>query len=164
MEEGMSNGNSAIGLPRASGLTGVARGLSRGVRRMLAASGQTTIEEMILPDGRRADLVSLSADGTIEIVEIKSCPTDFRADRKWRHYFEYCDRLYFAINADTPQDIIPEEAGLILADHFGARILRVGPESRLAAARRKTMLVRFARAAADRLHAIQDPRWRDPQM
>lgn len=165
MQRDVSNGNGPVATARdAPGLAGVARGISRGVRRTLAALGRTTIEEMVLPDGRRADLVALSADGAIEIVEIKSCTADFRADRKWRHYFDYCDRLYFALDQHTPLEIVPEEAGLILADPFGARILRVGAESRLAAGRRKAMLVRFATVAAERLHAVQDPRWRDPQM
>ena len=50
------------------------------------------------------------------IVEIKSSPADLRADRKWRDYAACCDRLYFAISEATPPEIMPPEAGLILAD------------------------------------------------
>ena len=138
-----------------------ARRIARGVRRMLAAAGQSTIEEMRLPDGRRADIVGVSPDGSIQIVEVKSGLADYRADRKWRNYMEFCDRLYFAAAIDTPAHIFPEDIGLIVADDFGARIVRTGVEQRLAAARRKAMLLSFARTAADRLHGLHDPHWRN---
>jgi hypothetical protein len=115
---------------------------------------------MRLPDGRRADIVALAPDGTINIVEIKSCVADYRADRKWPDYRDFCDRLYFAISLTTPAHIIPEEAGLIVADDYGAQIVRSGIEHRLAAARRKSVTLKFARMAADRLHSLHDPSWR----
>jgi hypothetical protein len=46
---------------------------------------------------------------------------------------------------------------LILADQFGAEMIRQAPEHRLAGATRKAMLVRFAHAAAVRLHGLVDP-------
>lgn len=134
--------------------------ISRGVRRMLAASGCSTIVEMPLPDGRRADIVAIRSDGSIEIIEIKSSVADFRADRKWPDYWSSCDRLFFAIDLATPAELIPMEAGLIIADDFGARLLRMGEERRLSAARRKAVLLRFAKLAADRLHQLHDPMWR----
>lgn len=141
-------------------LAPVAPRIARGVRRLLAAAGCSTVEEMILPDGRRADVVALLPDGSIHIVEIKSCVADFRADRKWRDYLDFCDSLYFAIDLATPAGIIPDHAGLIVADAYGARVVRAGVEHRLAAARRKAMTLRFAKLAADRLHALHDPLWR----
>lgn len=137
-----------------------ARRIARGVRRLLAAAGWSTIEEMRLPDGRRADIVGLLPDGSIHIVEIKSGVPDFRADRKWPEYREFCDQLYFAIDLATPADLIPEHVGLILADDFGAQIMRTGDEHRLSAARRKAVTLRFAKTAADRLHGLHDPLWR----
>ena len=101
--------------------------------------------------------MAVQPDGTIHIVEIKSCIADFRSDRKWPDYREFCDSLYFAIDLATPQTIIPETAGLILADNYGAQILRVGIEHRLSPARRKAVTLRFARTAASRLLAIHDP-------
>ena len=56
-----------------------------------------------------------------------------------------------------PAEIFPEGAGLILADAYGAEILRHAPEHRLAPATRKAMLLRFAQAAAQRLHGLVDP-------
>ena len=131
--------------------------IARGARRMLRAMGFSTVTELALSKSRRADLVALGSDGSILIVEIKSCIADFRADRKWREYSAHCDRLYFAISDAIPLEIMPEEAGLILADRFGAAILREARARALAPATRRAMLLRFACAAADRLHRLADP-------
>ncbi len=131
--------------------------IARGVCRQFAAAGCSTLTEMRLPDGRRADVVAVAPDGTVHIVEIKSCVVDFRADRKWPDYREFCDSLFFAIDLATPPEIIPQEVGLIVADGYGAQIVRAGAEHRLSAARRKAVILRFARTAADRLLAVQDP-------
>ena len=72
------------------------------MRRLLRAQGYSTVTELPLSDGRRADIVAVGGDGPMLIVEIKSCVADFRADRKWRDYAAHCDRLYFAISDATP--------------------------------------------------------------
>ncbi len=131
--------------------------IARGARRMLRALGFSSVTELALSDGRRADVVALGADGVILIVEIKSSIADFRADRKWRDYAAHCDRLYFAISDAVPPEIMPPEAGLILADRYGAAILREAPAHALAPATRRAVLLRFASAAADRLHRLVDP-------
>jgi hypothetical protein len=131
--------------------------IARGLRRMLRAHGFSTITELPLLDGRRADVVALRGDGALTIVEIKSSIADFRADNKWRDYLGHCDRLYFAICDTIPSEIMPLEAGLIVADAYGAAIVREAPEQRLAPATRRAVLLRFAQAAADRLHRLADP-------
>jgi hypothetical protein len=131
--------------------------IARGVRRMLRARGFSTVTELPLLDGRRADVVALHTDGSLLIVEIKSSIADFRADHKWRDYRAHCDRLYFAIGADIPIEIMPPDAGLIVADAYGAEILREPEPQRLAPATRRAVLLRFAQAAADRLHRLADP-------
>ena len=131
--------------------------IARGVRRFFRAAGVSTVAEMPLPSGRRADLVGLGIDGTIVIVEIKSSIADWRADQKWRDYRAHCDRLFFAIDGQTPADLMPADAGLFLADGFGAELLRDAPEHRLAPATRRAMLLRIARLAADRFHTLCDP-------
>jgi hypothetical protein len=131
--------------------------IARGVRRLLRARGFSSVTELPLVDGRRADIVAVNGEGEVLIVEVKSSPADFRADRKWRDYFAACDRLYFATSEHTPVGIMPEEAGLILADSYGAEIVREADLRRLASASRRAMLLRFAQAAADRLHRLADP-------
>lgn len=107
--------------------------------------------------GRRADILALGPDGTLHIIEIKSSVADFRADQKWRDYRAHCDRLYFAIPETVPQDIMPSEAGLMVADAYGAAIIHEAPEHRLAPATRRAVLLRFAQLAAARLHDLWDP-------
>jgi hypothetical protein len=135
----------------------VAAELQRGVCRAFRARGLSVITELSLANGRRADVVALSPSGDICIVEIKSCLVDYQTDGKWQDYLDYCDRLYFAVNADFPRAIIPEAAGLILADRYGAELVREPVEERLSAARRKAMMLCFARAAALRLQLHLDP-------
>lgn len=135
----------------------MAAAVQRGTCRMLRALGQATVTELPLANGRRADIVSLDAKGALVIVEIKSSIEDFRSDSKWPEYRDFCDGLYFAIPESVPEDLIPDEAGLIVADRYDAEILRHGLAHPLAAARRKAMLLRFARAAAHRLQVTLDP-------
>ncbi|WP_245580204.1 MmcB family DNA repair protein [Niveispirillum irakense] len=134
-----------------------AAAITRGVRRMMAERGQQGIVEFCLANGRRADLLCLSDKGEVTIVEVKSSVADFRADHKWQDYLEFCDCFYFAVSDDFPQELIPAECGLIVADAFGAEILRNGPVAPLPGARRKTLMVRIAQAAMARLHRLEDP-------
>jgi hypothetical protein len=131
--------------------------IARGTARFLHALGYSVVSELPLPSGRRADLVALGGDGEILIVEIKSSVADFRADQKWMDYKLHCDRLFFATVVDVPCEIFPRDAGLIVADVFGASIICEAPEHRLVPARRKTVMLRFAHAAALRLQALADP-------
>ena len=132
--------------------------VTRGVKRHLVQLGFAVVEELPLASGRRADVVGLSPSGDIWIVEVKSSVEDFRVDRKWPFYRLHSDRLFFATSPRVPLDLFPEDCGLILADAHGGEILREAPEHRLAAAARKAMTLRFARAAAVRLHLLSDPR------
>lgn len=143
--------------PAGRSLSGVAASLARGVCRYFAAAGYGCLLEVPLKSGRRADVMALDARGGIVIVEIKSGPQDYRTDRKWREYREFCDRFYFAVGEAFPQTLIPSEVGLILADRYGAAAIRDGPVHPLAGARRKAVSLRFARLAALRLQTTLDP-------
>jgi hypothetical protein len=135
----------------------VAAGVQRGVRRLFAQLGHATLPEFTLASGRRADIIALAPDGHLTIVEIKSSVADFRADQKWPDYEEFCDRFYFAVPDTVPFEILPEDRGLILADSFGAAIVREARPHTLAGARRKAVMLRFAHIAAGALHALADP-------
>ncbi len=135
----------------------VAAGVQRGVRRLFAQLGHVTLPEFTLANGRRADVIALGPDGCLTIVEIKSSVADFRADQKWPDYEPFCDRFYFAVPETLPLHILPEDRGLILADSFGAAIVREAQHHALAGARRKAVMLRFAHTAAGTLHAMADP-------
>lgn len=131
--------------------------IARGTRRLMWSLGLTTLPEVSLPNGRRADLIALSDKGQVTVIEIKSSIEDFRADQKWPEYLDYCDRLFFAVEAVFPREVLPEEAGIIVADRYGAEILRAAPEHTLPTPRRKALTLRMARLASLRLMGIADP-------
>ena len=135
----------------------IALNVQRGVRRLFAQLGHATIPEFTLASGRRADVIALAPDGVLTIIEIKSCVADFRADRKWPDYQDFCDRFYFAVPDTVPLEILPEDRGLIIADGFGAAIIRDSVRHPLPGARRKAVTLRFAQSAAFALHALADP-------
>ncbi|MGE3781332.1 MAG: MmcB family DNA repair protein [Alphaproteobacteria bacterium] len=135
----------------------VAGRLARGICRTLAELGYASLLEVPLADGGRADIVALGKSGDLIIVEIKTSVGDFRGDRKWVRYRDFADRLYFAVPSGFPTVLIPEECGLIVADAFGAAILRDGVRIPLRSARRRSLTIRFARTAANRLRRTLDP-------
>ena len=137
--------------------TATATLLARGICRALDQLGYASLVEFPLINGRRADILGLGKAGDLLIVEIKSSVADFRADQKWSSYRDYADRLYFAVASGFPTALIPEECGLMVADAFGAAVLREGRATPLAAGRRRAATLRFARIAAARLRRSLDP-------
>lgn len=125
--------------------------IARGVCRKLGALGYRTLLEFRVGIGRRADVAGLDAAGRFVIVEIKSSLADFRADAKWPEYLAYCDAYYFAVADGFPQEILPAEHGLIVADEHDAVILREAPHRPMPAARRRAQILRFGLVAAGRL-------------
>ena len=132
--------------------------LVRGISRLLAEMGYATLAEFRLRNGRRADLAGINAKGRIVIVELKRSAQDFRADRKWSEYLDYSDSFYFAGAKGFAVDYLPADQGLILADRWGAAVIRAAAEQpALHASRRREVTLRFALAAAARLQGLIDP-------
>lgn len=134
--------------------------LARGVCRFLLDQGFAPVTEFIPARGLRADVAALGPKGEIWAIECKSCRADFQSDGKWEGYLDWCDGFFFAVPADFPVEILPEDAGLILADAYSAEIVRPAIARKLAPARRKAQTLRLARAAASRLRRAEDPRAR----
>ena len=155
--DAMSLNAPVLSLPIDRRQSETALAVARGTSRLLRSHGFCCVSELPLASGRRADLVALSGDGEIWIVEIKSSVEDLRADQKWHEYRAHCDRLFFAFTADLPCEIFPADTGLIVADAYGAHMHCEAPEHRLPAATRKSMTVRFAMAAAQRINRLVDP-------
>lgn len=131
--------------------------VARGVSRLMLERGLSPIQEFTLPNGRRVDVAAIADNGEISAVEIKVSLADLRADTKWPEYLEYCDRFYFAVPDGFPHEALPTEHGLIVADRFGAGVVREAIHAPIVAARRKALLIRFARVAAERLTRLADP-------
>lgn len=135
-----------------------AQRLARGVSRLLEDLGYASLTEFTLTSGRRIDVMALGRDGELLAVEVKSSPADFRSDGKWPEYLDWCERLLFAVPPTFPQEILPAECGLIVADAWMAEVLRMPARRRLPPARRKAVTLRFARTASLRLGRLLDPR------
>jgi len=135
----------------------IAHRLCRGVRRLLWGQRYASITEFPLANGRRADIFGVTDGCDIVIVEVKSSIVDFRTDQKWPEYRAYCDEFYFAVGEDFPRALIPDHCGLIVADAFGAAVIRPSPVEKLATPRRKALIHSFGQLAAARLHRLEDP-------
>jgi hypothetical protein len=125
--------------------------------RLCRELGWAPLHEVRLPNGRRADIMALRRDGDFICIEVKSGPVDFLTDEKWPEYRAFSDALYFAVDSDFPQSLLPQDVGLIVAAGLEAAVVREPPLHRLAAARRRSLLQRFAMLAACRLEALSDP-------
>ncbi|WP_333713631.1 MmcB family DNA repair protein [Yoonia sp.] len=131
--------------------------LARGVCRALRGHDFVTVEELVPTPGLRVDVMALGPKAEVWVVECKSSRVDFASDHKWQGYLEWCDRFFWAVDADFPTDLLPESCGLIIADAYDAEIVRMGEQNKLSPARRKVMLQKFARHAAIRAQAARDP-------
>jgi hypothetical protein len=134
-----------------------ARALARGLCRHFSERGFATLTELALPTGRRVDVMALGGRGELVIVEIKTSREDFLGDRKWPEYRDYCDQFLFAVPAGFPAAIVPEDCGLMVADGYGAELVRPAVDAPLNAARRRAQTLRFAHAAGLRLLRLTDP-------
>jgi hypothetical protein len=130
--------------------------VARGVSRLLIQGGFSPILEFSLANGRRLDVAALGPDGTVAGVEIKVAIADLKADAKWPDYLEFCELFYFAIPPDFPDELVPPDTGLIVADRYGGAIVRPATASILHASRRKAVTLRFAKVAAERLAMALD--------
>ena len=136
----------------------LAERLARGVCRLFEDMGFAAITEFSLANGRRVDVIALDGAGGTSIVEIKSSVMDFRTDHKWQEYLDYCDRFYFAVAEAFPQELLPAEVGLIVADDWHGTVLRESPVFAMNASRRRAQTLRVALTAALRLRRFTDPR------
>jgi hypothetical protein len=135
----------------------IAADVVRGTTRLLAREECLAVAEVSLGNGRRADLMGLCPKGLVTIVEVKVSRADLLGDAKWTEYLDYCDRFFWAIPAgfdatllDRPE-LLPDRAGLIVADRYDAAVVRAPLPVPLAASRRRAETLRFARRAARRL-------------
>lgn len=147
----------AVNEPPAPTLPDRSIGIRRATGLLCARLAWAAVHEVPLPNGRRADLLALTPNGSFVCIEVKSGPRDFLADVKWPRYREFCDMLFFAVDANFPLDLLPDTVGVIATSGLEADILRAAPSYSLAPARRRALLQRFATLAANRLAILQDP-------
>ena len=134
-----------------------ASAIRRATARLCQQLDWAPLHEVPLPNGRRADILALRSDGGFVCIEVKSGPRDFLVDLKWADYREFADALFFAVDSDFPQALLPKDTGLIVAAGIEAELLRDAPVHPVPPARRRALLHRFAVLAAGRLAVIADP-------
>ena len=134
-----------------------AQRLGRGVCRALGALGYAALTEFPLNSGRRVDVIAVNGAGETVIVEIKTSTADYRCDRKWNEYLEFCDAFYFAVPTAFPLALLPADCGLMIADDYGAEIWRRPAAQPLNSSRRRAQTLRLAFAAMQRLGRLIDP-------
>jgi len=132
--------------------------IARGVMRHFAQIGLSSLSEFSPTRGLRVDIITLGISGEIWIVECKSGQSDFKSDKKWQNYLDWCDRYFWAVDANFPINILPSDTGIIIADAYDASILREAPLNKLSAARRKKIMNSVARSACNRLLLHTDPK------
>ena len=136
---------------------GLAGDLARGVMRAFCDMGHSCIAELSLGNGRRVDVMALGRGGLLTIIEVKTSLADYRSDNKWREYLPYCDEFFFAVAEGFDRSVLPDNFGIMVADRYGAAIVARPPEFKMAPARRKALMLRFARTAGSRLMRLDEP-------
>ena len=132
--------------------------IARGVMRHFSEVGLSSLSEFSPTRGLRVDIITLGMSDEIWIVECKSGQNDFKSDKKWQNYLDWCDRYFWAVDANFPIGILPSDTGVIIADSYDASILRDSPLNKLSAARRKKIMNSVARSACNRLLLHTDPK------
>ena len=132
--------------------------IARGVMRHFAQIGLSSLSEFSPTRGLRVDIITLGISDEIWIVECKSGQSDFKSDKKWQNYLDWCDRYFWAVDANFPIGILPSDTGVIIADAYDASIFRDSPLNKLSAARRKKIMNSVARSACNRLLLHTDPK------
>ena len=126
--------------------------------RHFSQIGLSSLSEFSPARGLRVDIITLGMANEIWIVECKSCQSDFKSDKKWQNYLDWCDRYFWAVDANFPIDILPPDTGVIIADAYDASILREAPLNKLSAARQKKIIKSIAKSACNRLLTHTDPK------
>ncbi|MBY6219047.1 MmcB family DNA repair protein [Qipengyuania aquimaris] len=135
----------------------------RGIQRLFARNDVWLLPEMLLRNGRRADLMGVDPKGRVIIVEVKVQRGDLLGDGKWPDYLDFCDRFYWGLPPHLDRAVLdlddyrPDCCGIVVADGYDGEIVRPAPLQPLAAARRKTEVERLARAAMRRATVALDP-------
>ena len=131
--------------------------LARGVMRHLRDHDMCCLDEFVPERGLRVDVMAMGPKSELWVVECKSSRADFAGDHKWGGYLKHCDRFFWAVDVDFPCELLPADTGLIIADAFGAEVVRMPAALGLSPARRRKLVHKFGRDAARRLHWARDP-------
>jgi hypothetical protein len=124
----------------------------------LRARGFSSLTELPLSGGRRADIAAINAEGEVWIVEIQVMRGGFSRRPKVARLGPLLrPALFRHLGANAGRSDTQGGGSHRGADPYGAEIVREAELNRMAPASRRALLLRFALAAADRLHRLADP-------
>lgn len=106
--------------------TSTADGLKKAVAGYLLKRGFSSHYEVGLCErGRlRADVLSVNYGPDIVVVEIKSGMRDFKTDKKYHQYLEFCNRMFFAFDQDTYKALSSEDLSKLKSYGIGLLVLQ----------------------------------------
>ena len=123
----------------------------RGVSRFLAERGECSLAEFTLKSGRRVDLIALDRKGIVTVVEIKSSVADYRSDKSGMNTSSIATVFFSRL----PPIFLLRCCQNRVAS-FSPTVLALCPSraarGHVQCARRKALMLRFARTSAARLH------------
>ena len=83
-----------------------------GVNFELSVNGWASRKKLLRPD-----VLTVTMRGWVIAVEVKSSVADYRADKKWQGYRDYCNQLYLATTDELYLKIkhtIPPDVGVLV--------------------------------------------------
>ena len=125
--------------------------------RFLSNKGYKTITEFALPNKKRVDIIALNCKKEILIIEVKSKINDFKNDKKWKKYLNYCNYFYFALNKYPKNLKIYENVGIIEINNKKNEIKKRASYVKMPEEKRNNIIFSFALSAASKFHRLIDP-------
>ena len=125
--------------------------------QFLYSKGYKVLSEFALPNKKRVDIIAINSKKKIIIVEVKSNKKDFKLDKKWKNYLNYCNYFFFASNEKFINFKFKSEVGLIEKKGNCIKITKK-PKYNLISDRKKNSLIfKMALSAASKFHRLIDP-------
>jgi hypothetical protein len=117
----------------------------------------TASEVGLCKHGRlRADLIASNMGSYIVIVEVKSSVADFRTDKKWHKYAQFCNKFLFAMSVEVYDKVktsIPKGVGVFLVYPSGhVKIKNRAKHAEIDPAIRLNIMTRLAYRSCDTLY------------
>jgi len=114
---------------------------------------QVHFELGLVKKGRlRADVVAMTMGGYLVIVEVKSSVADFKTDKKWQGYRQFCNQLYFAMAPEVyakVKDLIPKGVGVFIALPNSVKVVQKAKRQELDIKIQLNIAIRMGYRSAD---------------
>lgn len=118
------------------------------------------LEMGVMKEGRRrADVLGINTKGEVVCCEVKTSIQDFRRDKKWKDYLEYCNKFYFSFpqhlyekhKEEIRKTAKEENVGILILSQDSGYVKSVAPARRreMAQDTHRSLTIRMAWRAGD---------------